>query len=191
MTSPAAAHPAAPQGTVNCAYSATASFSPPLTPGEGTTGFPNETMTLTGQTLTACTGLTTPAGFLPTAGVGKDLKIKFPGGSQGREKVSDGCTATRDGSDPFLLKPKFSWANGIKMTKSTLDIPIGGRNVMTLPNVILEYSGTVAKGSFAGEPIQMNLVSSAAIVDCLAVNTGPESIASAMVIPSLSSVTIA
>ena len=78
VVTPASARVITPSGNVTCRVSGSLSFSPPLTPGNGTPNVSNEVIS-TSLALSGCTGSSNPVGQVPTAStsvVTKAIKIK-------------------------------------------------------------------------------------------------------------------
>lgn len=182
----AAAKAAPTSGALSCHLSATVSFNPPLSPGNGAEGFSKEITTVSNETLTGCTGASTPSATQPTSGIGKNTTIKSAGIKVGKIKYAGSCSSFATTALP-AIKSAFTWNTGIKASKaleptSTLNIGV---------NDGFDATGTVTKGSYSGEAISVNAyfdtASSAALVNC-ALGTG--SVASATIVSSLSTVSI-
>ena len=188
---PASARPVAPRGTVTCDVSANVTFDPPLT-RNGTIGAArDETMRLEHMALSACMGSTTPTGWLSANAVGRDVTVSVPAMDVGSGQIAGMCSQITQWSGSSEFEPKFSWTNGIKPTESGMPNVFFGES---LPNVSLISSGSVNRGSFVGEPVQLSLYlngsTSRAIVDCLTNTSSSASISGATIVPSLSSMTI-
>jgi hypothetical protein len=156
-------------GSITCQLSQTISFNPPLVSSvAGTKGYAFDRITVSPAQISNCTGTTTPAGAVPTIGMGtKATVLKWRGSKINGAKYAGGCPQL----PTFLwskLRPSYNWtATGMSLKTKVFDIfEQGTTNGLHESGFI--FSGT-ASGSFAG-PVTIadffDSASSAALQSC-------------------------
>ena len=187
VATPASAKVVTPSGNVTCKVSGSLSFTPPLTPGNGTPNVADEVISTT-LSLSGCAGSSDPVGQVPTAStsvVTKAIKIKAI--KIGRTKYAGGCNTFVSAIKATSIESTITWNNGIKLSKTTL----GNVQLNEIaPSNSISASGS-ATGSFGGRSFlnaQLNSASSTALGTCL-VGSGP-SVASVTFDSSTSSITL-
>jgi YVTN family beta-propeller protein len=187
VATPASARVITPSGNVTCRVSGSLSFSPPLTPGNGTPNVSNEVIS-TSLALSGCAGSSDPVGQVPTAStsvVTKAIKIKAI--KIGRTRYAGGCNAFASELTAKSITSTITWNNGIRGSKTTL------ANIQLheiAPQNTIGANGTTTE-SFDGRSFlnaQLNSASSTALGTCL-VGSGP-SVASVTFSSSTSSITL-
>jgi YVTN family beta-propeller protein len=187
VATPASAKVVTPSGNVSCVVSGDLTFSPPLTPGNGTANAADEVIS-TNLTLSSCAGSSQPVGHVPTAStsvVTKAIKIKAI--KIGRTKFAGGCNTLASAIKASSINSTITWNNGIKPSATTL-----GNAVLLTGNTEANISarGSATK-SFAGSGFLNAFLDSAstrALGICL-VGRG-SSISSVAFDPSTSSITL-
>jgi YVTN family beta-propeller protein len=153
VASPASAKVITPSGNVTCDVGGSLTFSPPLTPGNGTPNVPNEVVS-TNLALSSCTGSSDPVGQVPTAStsvVTKAIKIKAV--KIGRTKYAGGCNTFASAINASSIKSTITWNNGIQLTKTTLSNPLlrtGGAetNIGALGSATKSFTGSGSLNAF-------------------------------------------
>ena len=187
VATPASAKVITPSGNVTCNVNGSLSFSPPLTPGNGTPNVSDEVIS-TSLALSGCTGSSNPVGQVPTASnsvVTKAIKIKAV--KIGRTKYAGGCNTFASAIKATSIKSTITWNNGIKLSKTTL----GNVQLNEIaPTNAISANGSATE-SFDGLGLlnaQLDSASSTALGTCL-VGSGP-SVSSVTFDSSTSSITL-
>ncbi|HXQ63076.1 MAG TPA: hypothetical protein VN796_12140 [Acidimicrobiales bacterium] len=179
------------KGSLTCLLASSFTFTPPLSPGIGTTGVTQEVVTMGPAVLSGCTGSIT-VGSLPVSGTqtkATTIKIKalkhLPGGG----KAAGGCPAFLGLNWP-KFKPKYGWTTGATPdAKTKASVAKGGTWGADGSLFTLTFSGT-ARGSFAGS-VAINAVFDSASSDAFhtCIGGSPGTISSAEFDSSLSTIT--
>jgi YVTN family beta-propeller protein len=187
VATPASVKVITPSGNVSCAVAGSLTFSPPLTPGNGTPDVADENIS-TNLTLSGCAGSSHPVGLVPTAStsvVTKAIKIKAI--KIGRTNYAGGCNTLASAINASSIKSTITWNNGIKASATTLSNPVlrtgnTEANISALGSATKSFAGSGSLNAF------LDSASTRALGICL-VGRG-SSISSVAFDPSTSSITL-
>jgi len=153
VATPASAKVITPSGNVACHVGGSLSFSPPLTPGNGTPNVSDEVVSIN-LALSGCAGSSNPVGQVPTAStsvVTKAIKIKAI--KIGKTKYAGGCNTFASAINASSITSTITWNNGIKLSKTTLsnlDLRTGNTeaNISALGSATKSFAGSGSLNTF-------------------------------------------